>query len=463
MINRGNDRWVRSGNLQNRITPEALLVTFTAVFGSLLLFAIPPFQIPDEHQHFGRSYSVSEGYLFHTSVDLPAGFQRLMDLTKGIAFHPDKKIHLNELMTYWNHPMLLGQRINIELPSSSVFTPVPYLFSAAGLFVGRLVDGSPLITFYVGRLLNLAIWTLLSYAAVRITPVCKWLFVLLLLAPMSLSQAGSYSADSLTNAVCFLWIGLCLMLARSDEKPLSLGRIVLLFGVGWLLPLLKPPYTFLAALVFLIPGNKFGSRQKYFTAIAVLLVGAGVLFVVSSNINRDYYFSKSPYPGIDRDAQIALVIENPVAYLKTLIDTLFYYRLVFLTISYIGILGWLDTSLPGYVYWTYPLMIMIVALTETYRVFHLSLRHRILLVSTGLITTVVVATGQYVTWTPVGSPVIWGIQGRYFVPIIPVLLVALHNKQCGCQRWILSYVVPVYLVTVLGLTLFVVINRFYYM
>jgi uncharacterized membrane protein len=425
------------------------------------LITIPPFQIPDEHQHFGKSYSISEGFMLHTSVNMPAGFQRLMDLTNGVAFHPEKKVHADELISHWNKPMLLEQRITIGLPASSVYTPFPYLFSASGIFVGRFMEWSPLITFYLGRLFNLAIWTLMSYIAVRITPVYEWLFVLLLLTPMSLSQAGSYSADSVTNAVCFLWIGLCLMLARSDDKPLRRVQLILLVGLAWLLPLLKAPYVFLGGAVFLIPVKKFGSRRKYFAITVGLLIGASVLFVVSSNINRDYYFSMSPYPGRDIDAQIAFILKNPVPYIKVLFATLFHGFGV-MTISYIGLLGWLDTALPGYVYWTYPPMIMIVALTETNADFSLSLTHKIILLATGLITAVIVATGQYITWTPVESPLIWGVQGRYFIPIIPVLLVALYNGRLSCQQRILSRVVPAYIVVVLGVTLSVVVNRFYH-
>jgi uncharacterized membrane protein len=250
------------------------------------------------------------------------------------------------------------------------------------------------------------------------------------------------------------------MLARSDDKPLRPAQLILLFSLAWLLPLLKPPYVFLAGMVFLIPVKKIGSRRKYFAAVMALLIGAGVLFVVSSNINRDYYFSNLPFPGVEMYAQIAFVLEKPVTYIKILLATLSH-RLGFLAISYIGLLGWLDTLLPGYVYWTYPLVVTMVILADTNDELGLSLRHRLVVLVTGLTAVVVVATGQYVRWTPVKSPLIWGIQGRHFIPIIPVLLVAFYNRRYSCQRWILAWLVPAYLAVMLSVTLSAVVNRFY--
>jgi uncharacterized membrane protein len=45
------------------------------------------------------------------------------------------------------------------------------------------------------------------------------------------------------------------------------------------------------------------------------------------------------------------------------------------------------------------------------------------------ITSGIIVTSQYLTWTPVGAPTITGLQGRYFIPLAPAVLSLLHNRR----------------------------------
>ena len=52
-----------------------------------------------------------------------------------------------------------------------------------------------------------------------------------------------------------------------------------------------------------------------------------------------------------------------------------------------------------------------------------------MLLACSLLSALVIFTGEYLQWTQVGFPVVEGVQGRYFVPLLfPVLLSMTHRE-----------------------------------
>ena len=43
------------------LRPEAWFLLLGALFGSAMAVVTPPFQVPDEANHFNRAYSISQG------------------------------------------------------------------------------------------------------------------------------------------------------------------------------------------------------------------------------------------------------------------------------------------------------------------------------------------------------------------------------------------------------------------
>jgi uncharacterized membrane protein len=89
----------------------------------------------------------------------------------------------------------------------------------------------------------------------------------------------------------------------------------------------------------------------------------------------------------------------------------------------IGVLGWLDTPLRG---WVYPALGLALILALSDRIeWPLGGRGRVLAVAglTAIGYAAFVYLLLYITWTPVTAEQIWGMQGRYLLPALPIVAI----------------------------------------
>jgi uncharacterized membrane protein len=204
-------------------SPEIIFLLFGLFFGTILVFVTPPFQAPDEGAHFKRAYQISSGQIVAKKRNGSVGgviplsitklenyFMRLADKKTKITYQEiiDKmSIDLDPTETFFGH-----------FPNTSLYSPVPYLPQSIGIAIGRLLNFHTLNLLYLGRLLNLICWTLLTYLAIKITPILKWIFVLLSLMPMTIFLAASLSADPILISASFLLIACTLKYAQPNYK-----------------------------------------------------------------------------------------------------------------------------------------------------------------------------------------------------------------------------------------------------
>jgi hypothetical protein len=131
-------------------------------------------------------------------------------------------------------------------------------------------------------------------------------------------------------------------------------------------------------------------------------------------------------PCADAHAQAALLVSQPVAFLSILStnllrDALHHY------VGLVGVIGWSTTSLPPITY-ALALVGMILAIfirrPEDPDIPRLAGAWQLLIVAGGV---VLIEIALYLTWNPVGSRFIGGVQGRYFLPLLGVFVIALRT------------------------------------
>jgi hypothetical protein len=89
----------------------------------------------------------------------------------------------------------------------------------------------------------------------------------------------------------------------------------------------------------------------------------------------------------------------------------------------IGVLGLFDTVLRPWIYSAIGLLLALSFLSP------LETRRRPACALAALLTAIAYAIAVvlifYLVWTPVGAEQVWGVQGRYFVPVLPLIAVAI--------------------------------------
>ena len=127
---------------------------------------------------------------------------------------------------------------------------------------------------------------------------------------------------------------------------------------------------------------------------------------------------------------MSLLIHDPVLLVRMLYQTLLW-NAKDMHITMIG--GWLGNldqvlDVPYLAVWTFTLCLTGLALKIPGEQLRMSGRHR---VWTGFLCAAcagLTMLSMLIAWTPVSSRVILGVQGRYFLPFLPVLLLALKNQ-----------------------------------
>ena len=174
---------------------ENLYLIIALTIGIFMVFFNPPFAgVPDEGAHFFKAWSVANGYLRCTGHDaIPKSAANLPDEIKPINIEGvGDRISLGKI----KKALFEKDSKSTQVIGGSVCTVVPfgYISQAVGLNIGRLLHLSPLMNFYLARLLNLLVAILIIYWAIRIIPFGKTILLLMALLPMTVQQLSSLNS-----------------------------------------------------------------------------------------------------------------------------------------------------------------------------------------------------------------------------------------------------------------------------
>ena len=451
------------------IKPETAFIILAVIYGLSFLMINPPFQAIDEKTHFLRASDVSEGHMMPSQVN----GRSLVTITEGMAavtakfndlsIYPYDKLTVGELTAGLDIPINEKFKTSNDISIFAIVTypPVPYFASALGMDLCKILNLPALMFLYIGRLMNLFVWLLLIYLAIKITPVHKWVMFLLSLMPLTIYQGASLSADSFTIAVSFLVIAIFLKFAFDEaKKSVTKLDLIIIFGLVLMLTLSKPVYFILMFLFFLIPSYKLGNRKKLFSTFAVMFLSIVVIESLWYLATHSLYIPENANTSVH--GQLLFIFSNPAFFPYVMGNTLWQNGLGYLT-SAVGRLGW-DLYLPSWLICSYVAVLIATALLDKSDV-KISRKQRFVIAGTFLFIFFMILVVEYVAWTPIGKDHVGGVQGRYFVPVAPLLLLLLYNNKIPRdfkglnKRWTIFMILFVLLV--LSFALFEIINKYY--
>lgn len=412
------------------LSAEWLYLLISALFGTAFLCLTPPFQAPDENAHFLRSLQISEGRIVSvkygnaTGDYLPASVLKFVAHFRPMRFNPETKTNRAQIMASAEYQIDEEDRVFVGFSNAAIHPPLTYLPQSLGMFLARQFSSSLLVLFYAGRCLNLVAASFLMFMAIRLTPIGKWVFTVLALTPMTVFLSATLSSDALTNGFSFLLIAYALRCAAGPEERLTRANVLYLALLGCAVGLSKQAYFLLPACYLLIPSTKLATQRSYWTGFVAVL-GVTFLSVLTWGvILRGIYSPADTMVGMDPRQQLHFIITHPAEFGRALLRTVAQAPMYLQ--QYIGVLGWLDTRLPRWVVAAEIIVIAIIGLADTS--LHLTFKQCLRAVGIATLVSATVMVIIYVTWEPVGSDIIH-LQGRYFIPIGPLVVIAISGLK----------------------------------
>jgi uncharacterized membrane protein len=285
---------------------------------------------------------------------------------------------------------------------------------------------------------------------------------------MALFEAASLSADSLTIGVSFLFVATILKLAL--ENPIDkLKWLLAILILAIFLSLCKQSYSFLIFLFFLVPISRLGGLKKYALFFALMLLSSISLIALWLHLINDIRIALESWrmttvpPGqiVSASEQLNWVLTHPLGYLNVLINTVQIHGLDVAKSFIIGKLGWADVPMPHWLFYLHGTMLVFYALTDSKKEIALPYAKKMLILSVCLINVLVIFTSLYLIWNPVGTDIIDGLQGRYFVPIGILVFLIFYNNRFKINPQIHTMITIAYVPFVLMTMFFVLISRYY--
>lgn len=416
------------------LSADGFFLLVALLVGGALVFVTPPFQVPDEPAHFFRAWEVSEGRLIRWDKQgrgggpLPESVQGVAAVLLGdLPGKPERKIAVAQIRDGLRVPLRPGHRVEVYFPNSVLYTFVPYIPQALVIRAGRALEAPPLVTFYAARLAAFLVSTLLTGFAIRRAPAFRWLLALVALTPMALFQRASVSADALTIASAFVLGALAARLAWGPEIPGRERRrdFLLLTAAAVALCLCKPAYVLLAGAVLLIPAARLPGGRRV-PAFLFYGLAVGLAFAVGMINGRLTEVELRPGVGVNAAAQIHDATREPVRFLGVVVRDYVVHADRYLA-QLVGQLGWLDVKLPLVFLTLYLVFLAAFGLLDGEGVrIEPWQRGLLALMVTG--TLLLLSAAQYAIWTPYRASYLEGLQGRYYMPVVPVAVWLLHLR-----------------------------------
>lgn len=439
----GGGLWIK------RETPSWLFPAVLIILGIFYMLVLTPFSAPDESAHFTSAYRLSNQLMgkkpvadrdFLLTADeaekerISRGANVLVregDDQTGLFTSVGQATYKFVLENLFSKDRSQGVTVRYEIPVNT--NPVVYLPQAMGITLARLLHFGYIPLVYTGRLFNLLAFAFMAALAVRLIPFKKELLMAVSCLPMTLHLAASFSYDSAFIGLSMLFISWCFYLAY-EKETVTIADTVLL---GLFLVLLEPGkivYLPLSGICLLIPAYKFGTRKRYLISAAfVLLSMLLAVFFVNRVVLSVWSVQTESYVGWSGATGYTLtdIIHQPYdmfrVYYETFVTQFDYY----LTTMLGGYLGNLDPDLavPGFCLAILWYALFASAIRREGEKAPVTGGQKIWILILVFLSVCLVLTSMFLGWSPRDLGYITGVQGRYFIPLLPLTLLFLFDRR----------------------------------
>jgi hypothetical protein len=432
---------------------DRIFAAFALVGGLLLAALLPPGLGGNETLNFRRAAAIAAGEMLVRPVAVPGGIVRFLDqmdrrfpdgTAPPFAYGARDWRNAAAIPLDAAHPAVLAPN------PIAVLHPISYLPQVPALWLGQRLGLPPVALIYLCRLAGLLAGVGLTLLAVRQMPRHGALLAGIALLPTLLYQRSVVDADQFTVALAML-LGAMLLRDALADGAIGQRRLCWLAGIAFLLAQAKSAYLLMPLAAIAIPAARFGSPRQRMMWLALIIAPGLVCSAAWMLALKASYFAGISYVTwsglVDPDAQLAGMLAAPVDYLavlaRTLVSAPFLAQLVLGPIAIIG---------PGVALAPGLFAVLVLALAGIAAAPAPATARGLRRVAAGitLATLGLILTLLYLQWTRVGGPVVDGFQGRYLLPLAPLLLALLPAGGARMPAALAALLAPHRLLLLIG-------------
>ena len=420
-----------------RTLSDQLHITFLLIIMSIGIATAlinPPYYSYDEREHFIRAYENAnfDFELFEQKeIAWPDNIKGFLNKGNGVYISKSYQniAERNNFMDKFGSSEFNNYKHYDSTAATYPF--VPYLPGAVGILIGRLLNLSFAWRFYLGRITSLLGYAIVGCWCIKHIKIGKKTLFVCSLLPALFYVTTAYSADTYTLAFSFLFITMCINM-MCQQEPVCMRQLITLFVSISIVIMCKITYAPLCVLIFMIPKEKYSTKIKNWASKISLILFSGVLTLLTFLYSNSKNFDQWQIPGVDVGGQIKYILTHPIAYIVLICDDIKNNILGYLS----GVTTTMAYNNPLKPIWIIAFVLVLCILTlvdnESDQLI-LSVKNKLIIIFSVACSWGLVVTALYATFTPVGSSVVSGVQGRYWGPLIFPLLLLLKNNQIVCK------------------------------
>ena len=405
-----------------------LIIALVGVVG--FVFITPPFQGPDEEAHYNRVQYISHGHFIPRNVEgdvsLPSSIQDTLNLT---FFENDIRGKTSSHYEFWR----TKEAAKTPLDSSKRFHPImltynflTYLPAVPAVALANVFNLNAVVSLYLARL-SLAIAAVaIVYFAIKLIPCKKCLFAVLALTPMLLFQQSMVGTDGVSYAIFMLFLAYLLKI-YSQKNEISRNQwLKFIFICGllmWSKPLL---YIFLPISIILIKKKNFWKWIAVSAIVCITLLGVNQLMVMNqTRIGNKIGGQLGSPTNVDVSKQASMIAKNPKRFARVMWNSYMTHFGDDEVRGIVGTFGYADVYYPLWMNYGWVVIVVIAFIADTKHKIKVKKKWKVLAIILSLVHFVAVNLFTYLVYTPFNFEIVYGVQGRYFLPTAIHILVIL--------------------------------------
>lgn len=418
-----------SKKLYQKVKPHIVYIILALIIGGMYIFIIPLCAQSDEPAHLYRAFQVARGEWISPMnesgfvTQMPKSVEDMVQINSEIKKREYKKYYdIKEMMK-----IPLNENETVEINIVGNYHGISYLPQIVGVKIGMILKLNPYFIAMLGRITSLIITVLLLSWGIYKLPKHKLFATIVLLCPVVLSYASSFSADNMTLVSIFLMTSYVLYYIHTKEK-IKKKDYVILGILTFIVAISKIAYLPVVGILIFLPKECFeDTKRKWIYSILFIIFGLAVAiwWMKVAAISAT---------GGDPTYTNTWIYSNPIGYLIVLFRTTVYNAWDYIENIFAGhFLCHNQVSPYSIVPITY-VAIAIMAYFNDENKEKTTMMQKLITFGIIAFSYLLISTAMYVYNTSFKNGIIVGVQGRYLVPLLLMVVFFGNSKKWNIEE-----------------------------